>query len=45
MAHIKNTIYTILFFKVKIVYTWEFPGSPMDRTLCFHCRDPGSIPG
>lgn len=27
MAHIKNNFYTILFFKVKIVYTWEFPGT------------------
>ena len=23
----------------------EFPGSPVVRTQCFHCRDPGSIPG
>lgn len=22
----------------------EFPGSPMVRILCFHCRAPGLIP-
>ena len=24
---------------------WEFPGGPVVRTLCFHCRETGSIPG
>ena len=24
---------------------WEFPGSLVVRTWCFHCRGPGSIPG
>ena len=24
---------------------WEFPGGPVVRTLCFHCRGPSSIPG
>ena len=23
---------------------WEFPGSPVVRTLCFHCQGPSSIP-
>jgi len=23
----------------------EFPGGPVVRTLCFHCRGTGSIPG
>ena len=29
----------------KIVIMWEFPGGPVVRTQCFHCGDPGSIPG
>ena len=24
---------------------WDFPGSPVVKTLCFHCRVAGSIPG
>ena len=24
---------------------WEFPGSPVVRTRCFHCHGLGSIPG
>ena len=30
---------------LKINNCWEFPGSPVVRTLCFHCWDPASIPG
>lgn len=26
-------------------YNWEFPGSPVIKTLHFHCRGPGTIPG
>ena len=29
---------------VKTVYR-EFPGGPVRRTLRFHCRGPGSVPG
>ena len=24
---------------------WEFPGSPVVRTLCLHCQGLGLIPG
>ena len=24
---------------------WGFPGGPVGRTMRFHCRGPGSIPG
>ena len=29
----------------KLITNWEFPGCPVVRTWCFHCRGPGSIPG
>ena len=29
----------------KNIWDWEFPGSLVGRTLCFHCRGPDSIPG
>ena len=25
--------------------SWDFPGSPVVRALCFHCRAQGLIPG
>ena len=25
--------------------TWDFPGSPVVKILCFHCREQGSISG
>ena len=27
------------------VYTWEFPGGPVVRILCFHCQGPDSVLG
>ena len=27
------------------MYGCDFPGCPMVKNLCFHCRDAGSIPG
>ena len=29
----------------KKIQAWEFPGSPVVRTCCFHCGGLGSIPG
>ena len=28
----------------EFTYMWNFPGGPVVKTLCFHCRDTGSIP-
>ena len=39
---ISSGVSTLLFKKV---ISWKFPDGPVVRTLCFHCRDPGSIPG
>ena len=30
---------------LKLKYIWDFPGGPVVRTLCFHCRGTVSIPG
>ena len=29
----------------KVIYSWEFPGGPVDRTWRFHCCGLDSIPG
>ena len=33
------------FWSHKAEATWDFPGGPMVKTPCFHCRGRGSIPG
>ena len=27
------------------ILSWDFPGGPVVKTLCFHCSGHGSIPG
>ena len=36
-------IFICLILNEKITF-WEFPGSPVVRTLCSKCRGPGSDP-
>ena len=36
--------YVVQKLKYLKCWFWEFPGGPVVRTLCFHCRGTGSIP-
>ena len=36
--HQKNINFTVCSFKNKKAYLWGFLGSPVVRTLCFHCQ-------
>ena len=38
-------LYIFVTVLLKRSLCWEFPGSLVVRTRCFHCRGPGSIPG
>ena len=35
----------MIYVKKRLKVFGEFPGSPVVRTQCFHCRGPGLIPG
>ena len=44
-THLSRPGKTVGVGSVKIGNSWEFPGSPVVKTPCFHCRGLGSIPG